>query len=75
MITKKHDFVIGREWGKTHNDYPFRKMLAGESFSVENDPYLLKKTKKALATFQRQNPSRQFTVEKQDNGARIWRVK
>lgn len=75
MIVKRHDHKITQDWGKTHNQYPFKKMLVGESFFIENDPYLLKKTKKALVTFKRDNPARDFSVEKQDNGARIWRIK
>ncbi len=76
MIRKRHDFVLTKKLGSSsHYDYPFRKMLAGESFFVERDDYLLRKLKKALATFESKNPNRTFSIQSVDNGARVWRVR
>ena len=75
MIAKKHDFVLRPKPGGSHYDYPFKRMLAGESFFVEKDAYLLHKVKKALETFESKNPARTFSIQKLDNGARVWRVR
>lgn len=75
MIRKRHDFVLAKKPGGSHYDYPFKKMLAGESFLVEKDYYLLKKVRKALSTFEAKNPSRAFSIHSVDNGARVWRIR
>ena len=76
VLTLKHDFPLKFKTGSnSHIDYPFRKMLLGESFLVLEESGLLSKVRIAQKVFEKANPSRQFKEEPAGNGVRIWRRK
>ena len=76
VLTLNHDFPLKFKPGsKSHIDYPFRKMLLGESFLVLEESGLLSKVRIAQKVFEKANPSRQFKEEPAGNGVRIWRRK
>lgn len=70
-IKLRHDYVVRVIDGRA--DYPFKKLLVGESFSVSGAD-LVKKTKRALERFEEANYPRKFIWEKQaDKSYRFWR--
>jgi hypothetical protein len=74
VITLRHNFPIRFKTGsKSHLDYPFRKMLVGESFAVPRE--LLTKVRIALKVYEKQHPGTQFKEEPLGEEIRVWRRK
>jgi len=74
VITLRHSFPIPFKTGsKSHLDYPFRKMLVGESFTVPPD--LLKKVKIAMKVYSNEHPNTLFKIESFGEEIRVWRRK
>jgi hypothetical protein len=74
VITLRHSFPIRFKIGsKSHLDYPFRRMLVGESFLVSGE--LLAKVKIALKVYSKSHPNTSFKIEPFGEEIRVWRRK
>lgn len=55
--------------------YPFRQMKVGQSFFVPNDEVDSFNLRMAASSFAQRNKDFRFTVRKEEEGYRVWRIK